>query len=193
MIAGFDYSFSAGNNNIRGDGLYLDGGGLGASDTVFFDASAESATAVTLTGGAGDDTLLAGAADDEVTGQDGRDSLSGGAGNDTLDGGAARDTLYGGEGTDEMIGGGYATTFVYTGVSESTGIGRDWVDVLKPLKDHFDLDVTVTGVDPRVYTGSLSLATWDTDLETEIGAASSPRVTRWCSGPTPETSPSSSS
>ena len=55
-------------------------------------------------------------------------------------------------------------------MAESTGAGRDWVDVLKPLKDHFDLDVAVTGVDARVNAGTLSEATFDADLAAAIGA-----------------------
>ena len=69
-----------------------------------------------------------------------------------------------------MRGGVSATTFVFTGVAESTGAGRDWVDVIKPLKDHFDLDVVVTGVDARVNAGTLSEATFDADLAAAIGA-----------------------
>ncbi len=69
------------------------------------DASAFTLGAVTLSGGAGNDTLLGGSGDDALLGGDGKDSLVGGAGADTLIGGLGNDTLLGGLGDDFLIGG----------------------------------------------------------------------------------------
>ncbi len=105
-----------------------------------------------------------------LAGAGGADRLAGGEGDDTINGVLGPDTIFGGAGTDRLLGGVGATTFVFTGVSESTGPGRDWVGVLKPLKDEFDLDVFVTAVDPRVNAGSLSEASFDADLAAALGA-----------------------
>ena len=69
------------------------------------DASAFTLGAVTLSGGAGNDTLLGGSGADALLGGDGKDSLVGGAGADTLIGGLGNDTLKGGDGDDFLIGG----------------------------------------------------------------------------------------
>ena len=171
LYTGEDYDLTAGNNNIRGAGLTVDGATLGIDDTLSFDASAESATGVTLLGGAGADTLTSGGGEDSLVGSDGVDSLTGGAGDDTIEGGRGQDTLFGGAGADQITGGTSGNTFVYTGVAESTGPGRDDVGGLKPLKDHFDLDVGVAAVAPRVNAGALSEATFDADMAAAIGAA----------------------
>ena len=170
LAAGFDYAFDVGNNNVDADGFTLAGELLGSADTIDYDGSAETASDVVLRGGAGADTLIAGAGGDSIHGADGADSLTGGAGDDTIDGALGRDTIFGGLGTDQTRGGFSPTTFVFTGVAESTGPGRDWVDVLKPLKDHFDLDVAVSGVDARVNAGTLSEASFDANLAAAIGA-----------------------
>ena len=70
-----------------------------------FDASAFTRGAVTLIGGAGNDTLTGGSKNDAISGRDGNDELTGGAGNDTLLGGFGEDTLSGGLGNDVLVGG----------------------------------------------------------------------------------------
>ncbi|WP_295882586.1 calcium-binding protein [uncultured Thiohalocapsa sp.] len=67
-------------------------GGAGGN---LLDASAFTAGAVILDGGAGNDTLRGGSGDDTLRGGDGNDVLTGGAGNDSIDGGGhlAADTL----------------------------------------------------------------------------------------------------
>ena len=70
-----------------------------------FDASMFSRGAVTLTGGAGDDSLIGGSKNDAITGRDGNDTLRGGDGNDTIVGGFGNDGLFGGLGNDVLIGG----------------------------------------------------------------------------------------
>lgn len=63
------------------------------------------AVAVTLNGGANDDTLTGSALDDVLTGNGGNDTLFGYGGNDLLRGGGGDDKLYGGPGRDTLLGG----------------------------------------------------------------------------------------
>ncbi|MBJ7313302.1 DUF4214 domain-containing protein [Rugamonas sp. CCM 8940] len=75
--------------------------------------SANTTTAVAITGGAGNDTLTGNAGVDTIKGGAGADALSGLAGNDNLDGGAGNDTITGGAGSDTLIGGAGNDTFVF--------------------------------------------------------------------------------
>ena len=70
-----------------------------------FDASGFTRGAVTLTGGAGDDSLMGGSKNDAITGRDGNDTLTGGEGNDTIVGGFGFDVINGNAGNDLLIGG----------------------------------------------------------------------------------------
>jgi hypothetical protein len=74
------------------------------------DASAFTLGAVTLSGGAGNDTLLGGSGADALLGGEGKDTLIGGLGNDTLKGGAGDDLLIGGGGVDSLDGEGGSDT-----------------------------------------------------------------------------------
>ncbi|WP_165943640.1 calcium-binding protein [Roseicella aquatilis] len=76
-------------------------GGSGADVLIL---SPTMTQAVTLLGGAGNDTLSAGAGGDLLEGQDGNDLLAGQGGNDTLRGGAGNDSLLGGAGNDSLDG-----------------------------------------------------------------------------------------
>jgi Ca2+-binding RTX toxin-like protein len=164
LAAGHSYRLTTANPTARADGFTVTGSALLAGETLFLDAGAESNSGLVLQGGLDADTLIAGGGDDSLSGVDGNDSLVGGDGDDTIFGAAGRDTLAGGLGADDLDGGAAATTFVFAGVAESTGPGFDDVGRLKPLKDHFDLDVAVSAVDARVSSGQLSLATFDADL-----------------------------
>ena len=64
----------------------------GSANDDILDASSQS-TAVTYSGGGGNDTLIGGSGNDILNGDAGNDFLSGGAGADTLKGGAGDDTL----------------------------------------------------------------------------------------------------
>jgi Ca2+-binding RTX toxin-like protein len=91
--------------------------GLGGNDSLEVGNLEDTdVTAVTFSGGAGNDTLdgsgtttpLTAFGDqgaDSLTGGSGNDSLDGGAGADILNGGAGADTLNGGNGTDVLVGG----------------------------------------------------------------------------------------
>jgi Ca2+-binding RTX toxin-like protein len=84
-IAGFEVNAGAGDDNV----------------TV---AQAIS-IAVTMRGGAGNDTLLGGSGPDKLLGGEGRDRLVGGRGDDALFGGTGADVLIGGPGNDVLRGG----------------------------------------------------------------------------------------
>ncbi|MEA5628238.1 hypothetical protein VB740_35720, partial [Nostoc sp. UHCC 0251] len=74
-----------------------------------------SVSAVSFTGGAGNDFLDGSGTSTPLTGSGdgGSDTLYGGAGNDTLNGGAGRDFLRGGSGNDILTGGGGRDSFVF--------------------------------------------------------------------------------
>ena len=75
--------------------------GHGGNDTV--NASTFD-RAVTVDGGAGNDTLVGGSGNDSLVGGLGTDSLNGGLGDDTLVGGAGNDWLGGDDGNDMLFG-----------------------------------------------------------------------------------------
>ena len=77
--------------------------GEAGNDTVTVASSVTSA--VSILGGAGDDTLSGGDGPDSLDGGDGKDRLTGGGGNDVLQGGAGDDLLLGGAGNDSIAAG----------------------------------------------------------------------------------------
>ncbi|MGP9493052.1 Calx-beta domain-containing protein [Psychrobacter sp. AOP7-B1-24] len=84
----------------------------------------------TLNGDAGDDTLTGNAGNDTITGGGGNDTIDGGAGNDTLNGGADDDTIDGGAGND-TINGGAGDDVINGGAGNDTiggGVGADTID-----------------------------------------------------------------
>lgn len=93
-----------------------------------------------------------------------------GSGNDTISTGGGSDSIFGGLGGDIMDAGSGSDTFVYNGVSESTGNSIDRIIGFVSGSDRFDLAHTVTGIAASVTTGSLSTASFNTDLAAAIGA-----------------------
>ena len=83
-----------------GQQLTINVGGLGATETMVIDGSAEASGSL---------RLIAGAAADTLTGGDGADALFGGLGADTLE------------------GGGGADLFRYTNVAQSGPASRDFI------------------------------------------------------------------
>jgi hypothetical protein len=101
-------------------------------------------------------------------------TLAGGAGDDTLAGGTRNDTLIGGGGADTMSAGDGANAFHYNEVADSTSDRFDTLvnfdthtDIISP---EFNAGVTIVELDSPVTEGTLSLATFDDDLEAAIGA-----------------------
>jgi len=78
-------------NALAGAGVVSIVGSLGAGNDVLNAQDAD--VALTIAGGAGDDTIDGGHGDDTLQGDDGDDSLFGGAGNNTLHGGAGNDLI----------------------------------------------------------------------------------------------------
>ncbi len=152
LIQGFSYNLTTNDGNVAaGDTLTIWAARLAASNTLVFNGSAET---------------------------DGKFIVFGGAGNDTITGGAGDDKIYGLGGADTITGGGGADTFVYTLVNESTGNANgtayDTIVGFDASADHFNLQPDspfgVTGVDAAVSSGTLSSASFDTNLAAAIGS-----------------------
>ena len=77
----YDFKLADATNNA---GLTIDGSQLGAGETLDVDGSAETKSALTVLGGAGNDTITGGAGNDVFNGGAGADSLAGGAGINTV-------------------------------------------------------------------------------------------------------------
>jgi Ca2+-binding RTX toxin-like protein len=86
-------------------------------------------------------------------------------------GGSAGDFLGGGDGADTFTGGGGGDSFTYDAASQSTGATYDRITDFSAASDFFDVFVEVDGVEAAVTTGSLSKATFDADLASEIGTS----------------------
>jgi len=115
-----------------------------------------------FSGGSGDDTIRGGLRADTIVGGDGTDIIYGGGGPDILTGGLGQnDELHGGAGLD---------TFVYRGVVDSTGLSYDTIFGFDATEDKFDLDVSVTGIDPAIATGRLDDSTYNADLAAAANA-----------------------
>ncbi|HEX2592593.1 MAG TPA: bluetail domain-containing putative surface protein [Rhizomicrobium sp.] len=121
--------------------------GYSGSAPFVFDGSAETNGMLNVTGGLGSDTLTGGAGNDVLKGVDGKDILTPGGGSDIL--------LYGIHGAAES-----------TSVNYDVIVGFDFDG-----KDHFDLPGAVTGIDAKLASGTLSTASFDTDLAARVTAA----------------------
>jgi Ca2+-binding RTX toxin-like protein len=85
MSNGFDYDITLHDNTFTETNYnaVIQGQGLGASDVLTINASAETTTNITINGGAAADTLIGGAGNDTINGGfGGDDTLTGGDGND---------------------------------------------------------------------------------------------------------------
>jgi len=78
--------------------LSITDGNSAVNETITGPAS----TAMTVTGGSGNDSITGGAATDSMVGGAGADTIIGNAGNDTIIGGLGVDSLVGGDGTDTI-------------------------------------------------------------------------------------------
>ncbi|HWA92343.1 MAG TPA: Ig-like domain-containing protein [Rhizomicrobium sp.] len=156
LSTGFDYKFAIDDATVTsGNGMMVQAGGLGASDTLYFDGSADT-TGGTL-------NIVAGAGDDTLIGGHGDDTLNGGGGSDVFTGGLGSDTITSGSGND---------VFVYNSAAESTSTTRDKIKDFDASSDTFQLTgVTVNAIDATVSTGKLTIAHFDTDLASALDGA----------------------
>jgi Ca2+-binding RTX toxin-like protein len=133
-----DFSLSSTDDQVDpGETLTINAMPLGAGHHLSFDGSAES-----------DGRFI-------FFGSDAGDSFIGGAGNDRISGLGGADILAGGGGRD---------TFAYFDASESTGAAYDTLGDFDAASDKIDLVGTVTGFHAPVEGGTLSLATFNSDL-----------------------------
>jgi hypothetical protein len=75
--------------------------------------------------------------------------------------------IIGGKGADKLTGGALSDTFVYTTAAQSTSTHYDTITGFNFSNDIFDTPGaagTITGIDTKVTSGSLSTATFNTDL-----------------------------
>ena len=129
-------------NDTGGQNLKIDGSSLHNTDTLTLDGSAVQGN-LNLVGGNGADTL------------------TGGHGHTTFDGGLGADTLDAGDKSNH---------FVYAGVTDSNGARHDTINGFDAIRDDVDVQNGVNSVDTAVTTGSLSTATFVTDLKADLGA-----------------------
>jgi hypothetical protein len=81
-------------------------------------------------------------------------------------------TIEAGQGRDIIVAGGGTDTFVFTNASQSTGPAYDRIAGVDWGLDRFDLNgAAVTAIDLVVTAGSLSTATFNTDLAAVLGPA----------------------
>jgi len=125
------YSITTVDANVPAGGrLTVYGGGLLADETLFFNGYAETNGALSVYGGAANDTFAGGPANDAFVGGAGDDTMYGLGGKDWLEGGLGADTMRGGLGND---------LYVYQSAAESTAAKTDHILDFEYVSDHIDL------------------------------------------------------
>ncbi|HEY0311684.1 MAG TPA: calcium-binding protein [Allosphingosinicella sp.] len=125
------YSITTVDENVPAGGrLTVYAGGLLADESLFFNGYAETDGALSVYGGAGNDTFAGGPANDAFVGGAGDDTMYGLGGMDWLEGGLGADTMRGGPGND---------LFVYKSAAESTAAKTDHILDFEYVSDHFSL------------------------------------------------------
>jgi Ca2+-binding RTX toxin-like protein len=146
FAAGSSYNIKLGDGNVGiGKILTVDGSNLGAGDSLRFIGANASVGQFVIIGGAGNDYL------------------AGGRNHSDIEGGLGADHLRG----NHNFGG--TNTFIYADATESTGPGYDTIFDFGLTDDAIKLPF-VPLQDAAVVTGSLSQATFDTDLAAAVGA-----------------------
>jgi hypothetical protein len=169
------------------------------SGSTTFDGSAETDGQFQFTINGQNNTITGGALGDSfvTTGFETDDVLNGGADNDGFSLMGTGFKVHGGNGNDDFslfgTGGVFSgdagadtfnfnrgnaaggATLSYAGASDSTGANYDTVanfffSTSTTTSIKFDLPGTVSAIDVAVTTGSLSKATFDSDLATDVGA-----------------------
>jgi len=104
LADGNNYTLTLSNATNNG-GVLVDAGDLLSANKLILSGAAELESALTVIGGAGNDSVSAGAGADTLSGGTGNDTLLAGAGNDAFEMGAglnALDRIDGGAGTDTL-------------------------------------------------------------------------------------------
>ncbi|HEX3673013.1 MAG TPA: bluetail domain-containing putative surface protein, partial [Rhizomicrobium sp.] len=160
LAGGQSYDITTNDATVATNGsMTVDASALGAGDTLTFNGSAETDGHFSITGGAGNDTITGGAQSDTI-------DVSAG-GNDTVTGGGGGDTITASASSADT------DTFVYNAVSDSTGANFDTISNVHWAGDLFHISgfaTDPTAIDTAVTTGSLSQATFNSDLASDIGA-----------------------
>lgn len=129
--ASYTYVISVGSAQA-GDGtaVTFDASALTGSNLLSLTANNTTGHAVTVTGGAGNDSLAGGNLADSLSGGDGNDTLGGSIGNDTLIGGSGNDRLGGFDGNDSLVGEAGNDTLLGEGDNDTLdgGLGDDSLD-----------------------------------------------------------------
>ena len=139
----------------------------GTSGTLGIDTFFSGFEGASLTGGSGNDTINASSASVAVT-------LNGGAGNDTLTGGAGSDVLIGGAGTDSLNGsGGSDTVFENANVSytlSATTLAGNGNDTLSNIEKASIIIPTASGSTANILTlnGFTGAVNFDGGLGTDM-------------------------
>ena len=107
LEGGDSYKLTMSDGNVAaGQILFVNAGGLSATQTLIFNGAHESDGSFSVTGGAGNDVFAGGAQEDHFLGMNGgNDNISGNGGDDTMSMGGALtglDRIDGGAGSDEV-------------------------------------------------------------------------------------------
>ncbi|HTQ13823.1 MAG TPA: calcium-binding protein [Rhizomicrobium sp.] len=148
MHAGMNFVLSG--NIISGGSMTVRE--IGSPGGLSFDGSAETTGSFTLIGGTGGNILKGGANADTIQGGNGANFITGNGGADTITCNSHPDQLF------------------YKAVADSTSTTFDNVIGFDTAHDVFKLFTSVSGVDANVTTGSLSNASFDSDLAADIGS-----------------------
>jgi hypothetical protein len=141
------------DGNIGSGGLTIDGSALALGETMAFFLDENMTEAVTMLGGADADYLF------------------GAKGEDTLSASGGEDYLRGAGGADLLTGGGGGDVFDYRAARDSTGTHYDTIIDFKSGTDKIALFYEIVAVDTPVATGSVSNATFKSDVEDAVDAS----------------------
>jgi Ca2+-binding RTX toxin-like protein len=152
LQGGFNYGLTENDANVAAHAtMTVEDHSVDSADTLFFDGSAETDGHFVFKPGDATATLIGGAMAD-------RFDLSGGA----------SDTITGGGGPD-MIVAGVSDTFIYNAASDSTSTHYDTIQNVNFNTDTFIAPWGTASVFASFAGGSISTATFDSDLTAAVG------------------------
>jgi len=161
MNENWTFNYKTNDANLAaGQTLNVNLDNVQTGNSVTFDGSAETDGHFTFTDGGTTNVLIGGAQSDTFNlAQKVSVTATGGGGGDTFTVATASTTVF--------------DTLVYNAVSDSTSANYDTVKHWNFTRDllHVSPVVTVSAIDAAVTTGTLSTATFDSDLASAVGAA----------------------